>query len=652
MKRFLMIGLVLLVAVLANGCASYNIQSVPSQIDESKTVKVEDNDTTITAFPILTEEDSKKYFDKNLIGNNLLAVYLNVLNTSPSVVEIIKSNLIIQAQQPSALAPLPQEDVYKAIRRGWAGKASAWFFMYGVGAPISAAHTASVNKDVKQDLQNKALKLGDVKPKTFSHGFLWFKIPDEAMHDDKLPASELKISIKKDGKLVEYNLPITGDTAFAKATASPPSKTETKPADSIVPIDKPVIPPKPELASAPDFKSLPPALSYSYILHDANNNRILEGGEEITLKVEVENKGRGAAKDVQVILSGNKALVDYLGERKIIGDIKPSEKKIVEFKAILPAQIPAATAELSIEIKEGRGYSPSEVKALTVAMKPADIKKVVEVISEINIDDIPPKTRHERKEDFAVVIGISNYREKIIPSVKYAKRDAEIMAGYLENVVGIPKTNIKLLIDGASTKSDLEAYLEDWLKRRVKQNSTVFVYYAGHGAPDTEGKEAHLVPYEGHPDYPSKLYSLKRMYESLNKLPAKDVIVMLDSCFSGAEGRSVTKTGARPLVMSIENPILAGGKIMVLAAAAGSQISSDYDKVQHGLFTYYLLRGMRGEADVNKDGIVSLGELYEYTRTNVSEKASIELNRDQTPLLLPSIETAGVRLSLPVAKIK
>ena len=104
MKRFLMIGLVLLAAVLANGCASYNIQSVPSQIDESKTVKVEDNDTTITAFPILTEEDSKKYFDKNLIGNNLLAVYLNVLNTSPSVVEIIKSNLIIQAQQPSALA--------------------------------------------------------------------------------------------------------------------------------------------------------------------------------------------------------------------------------------------------------------------------------------------------------------------------------------------------------------------------------------------------------------------------------------------------------------------------------------------------------------------------------------------------------------------
>ncbi len=67
---------------------------------------------------------------------------------------------------------------------------------------------------------------------------------------------------------------------------------------------------------------------------------------------------------------------------------------------------------------------------------------------------------------------------------------------------------------------------------------------------------AYIVPYEGHPDFPSKLYPLKRLYESLNKLPAKDVIVMLDSCFSGAKGRSITREGARPIAISIENPVL------------------------------------------------------------------------------------------------
>ena len=396
-----------------------------------------------------------------------------------------------------------------------------------------------------------------------------------------------------------------------------------------------------------------PRLIFTTYLKDQNNNRVLDGGEEVSLKVTVENKGEGAAKDVQVILSGNKALIEYLGEKKFIGDIKPNEKKAVEFKTVLPARIPSEAAILKIELKEAMGTSSSEVKILKVAMRPREIREVVEVISEINVDDIPLKTKNfERKDAFALIIGISKYREEAIPAVKYASRDAEIVAKYLENVGGIPRNNIKLLTDASVTKSDLEAYIGDWLARRVNKDSVVFVYYAGHGAPDIESKEAYIVPYEGHPDFPSKLYSLKKMYESLNKLPAGEVIVMLDSCFSGAGGRSITKSGARPLVISIENPVLASGKINVLAASTGSQISSDYDSAKHGLFTYFLLRGMRGEADKNGNGMIELGELYDYVKTNVSEKASLELNRDQTPVLLPAIGTIGERLKLPVAKIK
>ena len=396
-----------------------------------------------------------------------------------------------------------------------------------------------------------------------------------------------------------------------------------------------------------------PRLVFTTYLKDQNNNRVLDGGEEISLKVNIENKGEGTAKDVQVILSGNKTLTDYLGEKKFVGDIKPGEKKTAEFKTVLPARIPSEAAALKIELKEAVELSSSEVKVLKVAMRPKEIKEVVEVISEINVDDIPLKTKNfERKDAFALVIGISKYREEAIPAVKYASRDAEVMAKYLENVGGIPRSNIKVLTDASVTKSDLEAYIEDWLARRVGKDSTVFVYYAGHGAPDVESKEAYIVPYEGHPDFPSKLYSVKKMYESLNKLPAKEVIVMLDSCFSGTGGRSVTKSGSRPLVISIENPVLASGKINVLAASTGSQISSDYDNAKHGLFTYYLLRGMRGEADKNGNGSIELGELYDYVKINVSEKASLELNRDQTPVLLPSADTAPDRLKIPMAKIK
>ena len=110
------------------------------------------------------------------------------------------------------------------------------------------------------------------------------------------------------------------------------------------------------------------------------------------------------------------------------------------------------------------------------------MKEIVEVISEVNVDDIPKKIKgFENKENVAIIIGISDYREKLIPpSVKYAARDAEIMAKYLEKLGGIPRSNIKLLTDDTATKSDIEAYAEDWLTRRVNQDSTVFIYYAGH----------------------------------------------------------------------------------------------------------------------------------------------------------------------------
>lgn len=84
---------------------------------------------------------------------------------------------------------------------------------------------------------------------------------------------------------------------------------------------------------------------------------------------------------------------------------------------------------------------------------------------------------------------------------------------------------------------------------------------------------------------------------------------------------------------------------LLLAGASGSQITSDLDKVEQGLFTYYLLKGMRGDAD--KDGTVTVAELYPFVRVGVSERASRELNRDQTPVLIGG---AGERGAVPVSR--
>jgi tol-pal system protein YbgF len=383
-----------------------------------------------------------------------------------------------------------------------------------------------------------------------------------------------------------------------------------------------------------------PELVFSVNIYDANNDKVFDGGEKVKIQVNVKNNGTGEAKGVYVLLEGNKFLLDLLGTKKELGSIPPASEKEAIFTTYLPNEIGYDTAKLSIKVKEARGYSPAEIKTFTIAMKPSEIRETEQIISKLSdVDIIPAKIEgFKRENSYAVVIGISNYRDKFIPEVKYAKSDAEIVAKYLENVGGIPRKNIKILTDNHGTLSDLISYIEEWLPRRVKKDSEVFIYYAGHGTPDPETREAYIVPYDGHPDFKSKLYPLSRMYASLNKLPSEQIVVMLDSCFSGSGGRSVMPKGARPIALSIENPVLAGGKIAVLAASTGTQISSDYEKVKHGLFTYYLLKGMKGYADSDKDEKIELGELYRYIKENVTEVASVELNRDQTPVLLPDIE--------------
>lgn len=131
---------------------------------------------------------------------------------------------------------------------------------------------------------------------------------------------------------------------------------------------------------------------------------------------------------------------------------------------------------------------------------------------------------------------------------------------------------------------------------------------------------------------------MKQLYAALDKLPANEVMVVLDACFSGVGGRSVLAEGARPMMLSIENPVLASNKTIVLSASSGTQISSTFKEQGHGLLTYYFLKGLQGEGDANKDGVIEMTELYDYVKPNVQRIARKQYNNEQTPQLLASPE--------------
>jgi hypothetical protein len=244
--------------------------------------------------------------------------------------------------------------------------------------------------------------------------------------------------------------------------------------------------------------------------------------------------------------------------------------------------------------------------------------------------DSPSYCLKVRSNDLAVVVGIEKYSNDL-PDAEFAEHDARAVKNHLL-ALGYPERNIKFLTGQRATLSGLASYIEDWLPRNVKDDSRVFFYFSGHGAPDPDSGQAYLVPWDGNPNFLDKsAYPLKRLYSNLNALKARQVIVALDSCFSGAGGRSVMAKGTRPLVNKIDIDVASGGKLILFAASAAKETSSILEDQGHGIFTYYFLKGLGGEAK-DGSGVISARGLYDYLKPKVQDAASRQ-NRDQTPVL-------------------
>lgn len=258
---------------------------------------------------------------------------------------------------------------------------------------------------------------------------------------------------------------------------------------------------------------------------------------------------------------------------------------------------------------------------------PLKLAEPARAAAEGGIAAVPDFKASARPLDVAVVIGIEKYRA--LPRSDYSQGDALLVKNYLK-ALGFEDRNIALLTDDGATLSDIKKTLETWLPNRVRDRSRVIVYYSGHGAPEPVSGTAYIVPYDGDPNYLEDTgYSLKRLYERLGKLHAAEVIVLLDSCFSGAGGRSVLGQGVRPLVMMKEPP-LTSENIAVMSATQGAQISTSSAARGHGVFTYYFLKSL-------KDGKSGIAEIYRDIKPQVENEART-LNVQQSPSLNPAAE--------------
>ncbi len=240
-------------------------------------------------------------------------------------------------------------------------------------------------------------------------------------------------------------------------------------------------------------------------------------------------------------------------------------------------------------------------------------------------------------KDWGFIIGIEDYAH--LPNVEYARKDALIMKDYFMKVFGIPEENIITLIDSDATKSRIEGYIKQYIPANVSKSTTLYVYFAGHGAPDMTKGDPYIVPHDGDTKFIEQTgYRLKQFYNDLNKLKIQRSYVFLDSCFSGVASRAaeMLAKGTRPALLHTKEVKLKTSKIVSLSASSKGQTSNSYEKKQHGLFTYYLLKGISGEADKDDDRWVSIEEIFSYVKQHVT-RVSRRIGAEQVPAITPSL---------------
>lgn len=237
---------------------------------------------------------------------------------------------------------------------------------------------------------------------------------------------------------------------------------------------------------------------------------------------------------------------------------------------------------------------------------------------------------NDADNDFAVIIGIENY--KYLPQSVYSVNDASSMKLLAVQLLNIRDENIMYLTDNNATKAQFEKVFGEngWLERQSNESSKVYVYYSGHGYSDYTTGEAYLIPYDADPEYINTSFKLDAVYNKLNSLSSKSSIVLIDACFSGFNReKQMLLANARPFVFeSIDENV--PEKVNVFTASSSKQIASSYNQKKHGLFTYYLISGITGNADKNNDNSISMLEMHEYISQHVKKESNKLYSREQT----------------------
>ena len=263
-------------------------------------------------------------------------------------------------------------------------------------------------------------------------------------------------------------------------------------------------------------------------------------------------------------------------------------------------------------------------------MKTTRIKNVVLLIAALVIAVISLSfiKRPNPEEKYVFIVGVADY-QGVVNDLKYSDDDA--LAFYKRmRKLGVKKENITILLDKNATQLNIIKKMSA-LFLKADENDQVIFFFSGHGA------KGYFVPH----DY-NNLLSHKTVKLIFKQSKAKKKVCFADACYSGSIRKKI-KTKQIKIDKSYSLKQARNGGIAVMMSSTGDETSIESEQIQQGVFTFCLLDGLTGNADINKDNVVTITELFEYTK----EAVSFLTKGKQNPIIFGNFD-----INMPIIKKK
>ncbi|MFY0628109.1 MAG: caspase family protein [Reichenbachiella sp.] len=361
--------------------------------------------------------------------------------------------------------------------------------------------------------------------------------------------------------------------------------------------------------------------------------------ENLSFQVNANIKSDSEVSSVDVYINGKK----FSTERNLYGQT-PSSNFDHNFQKIV--YLNSGSNEIKLVAYNYGGQSESQLLNVTFVEpkkeevivqtqpKPAVVAApVVAAVADaaISSDELVQGLSKNKSNPYryALIFGNEDYSSyqtglESESNVDFAENDARAFREFAINILGVPEDNVMMKINARAIEMDDLVSKLGPITKALNGKAEIIFYYAGHGFPDEQTKEPHLIPVDVSGTNLKFAVKLKDLYATLSQHPSSKITVYLDACFSGG-ARESGLVAARGVKIKPKEEQL-GGNLVVMSASSGSESALPYKSKKHGMFTYFLLQKLK-----ETNGDLSYRELSEYVAEQVGVKSVLINSKSQSP---------------------